>query len=51
MAQHVDTTPKTDIPVQPAPIVGPRCPACSSVMWENGCKQRCTNVQCGYFAD
>ena len=47
MAQHVDTTPKTDIPVQPVPVVGARCSNCSGVMWEHGCKARCT--RCGYF--
>ena len=47
MAQHIDPTPKTDIPVQPAPIVGPRCQMCSGPVWQYGGKMRC--VSCGFY--
>ena len=48
MAQHVDTTPKKEVFVQPTPTATERCPACFSVMWQHGCKQRCTNRRCNY---
>lgn len=48
MAQPIDPAPKTDIPVQPAPIVGPRCEMCGGPVTEyGGCKVRC--LSCGFY--